>query len=88
MAHIQINGDLYGPGIAQLVVNGVDYSREVFSNVELVPVGDESYAQVGLRVTFAVSRLDLDTEADVKITDRLPEVAQRVRSIVGKAVDQ
>lgn len=80
MAHIELRGQ--PGGSQQIVINGVDYSREIFAGVELVEVGDEpEFAEAGLRVTFAVSRLDLDTEADVQITDQLPEVAQRVRSM-------
>lgn len=81
MAHIQINGNFP----KQIIINGVDYSRELFREVELIEVGDDpQFAEVGLRVTFAVGRLDLDAEADVQITDRLPEVAQRVRTMSSK----
>lgn len=80
MAHIEINR---GKGPAkQLIVNGVDLSREVYKDIELVEVGDGECAEAGLRITLVVSRLDLDAEADVKITDSFRPVAQRVRSIV------
>lgn len=69
-------------GVGQLVINGVDVSMDVFSDVELVEVGtDPKFAEVGLRVTFAVGRLDLNQESDVIVTDRFPAVAQMVRSI-------
>ena len=68
---------------ASLVVNGMDLSMEVYRDIELVEVGDDpETAEVGLRVTLAVSHLDLDTESDVRITDRFPVIAQRVRSVV------
>jgi hypothetical protein len=80
MAHIELRGQPGGG--QQIIINGIDFSREVFRGVELVEVGDSpEFAEVGLRITLAVSRLDLDAEADVKITDHLPEVAQRVRSM-------
>lgn len=70
-----------GPA-AQLIVNGVDLSMDTFQGVELVEVGDDpEYAEVGLRITIAVSRLDLDTTEDVQITDNFPAVAQMVRSV-------
>ena len=78
MAHIELKGQ---PGGGQsLIINGTDFSHEVFAGVEIVEVG-EQVAVVGLRVTFAVSRLDLDTEADVLLTDQVPAVAARVRSM-------
>lgn len=81
MAHIQINRNRKDPA-KQIIVNGVDMSMEVYDgSIELVEVGEGAGAEVGLRVTIAVSRLDLDAEADVKITDRFRSVAQRVRTI-------
>jgi hypothetical protein len=80
MAHIQINKPKRG-GPVQIVINGIDYSGELFRDFEIVEVGEGEYAEVGLRVTFAVGTLDLDADADVRITDRLPAVAQRVRAI-------
>lgn len=81
MAHIILRpGE---PGAVQLVINGVDYSMEAFRDFELVSVGDDpAYAEVGLRVTFAVSRLDLGGDEDVPVTDQLPIVAQRVHSMI------
>lgn len=81
MANIQINRNRKGR--RQLIINGVDMTMEVFDEgIELVEVGEGAGAEVGLRVTIAVGRLDLDAEADVQITDRFRPVAQRVRSIV------
>lgn len=81
MAHIQINKPQHG-GPIQLLINGIDYSMEVYRDFEIVEVGDNpECAEVGLRVTLAVGRLDLDAEADVQLTDRVPTVAARVRSI-------
>ncbi len=69
------------PGANRIVINGVDYSKEIFRGVELVEVGDDpDWAEVGLRVTFAVSRLDLGDEQDVVVTDNFRSVAQRVHS--------
>lgn len=71
-----------GPGTVQLIINGVDYSAEVFRGAELVEVGDDpQFSEVGLRVTLAVSRLDLGDETDVEVTDHLPEVAERVQAL-------
>lgn len=80
MAHIIYNRQPGDPA-AQLIINGVDISNEVFHGPELVEVGEGEFAEVGFRVTFAVSRLDLDNESDVKVTDHLRSVAQRVRSV-------
>lgn len=80
MAHIELRGQ--PGGRQQIIINGVDYSMEIYDHPELVEVGEAEWAEVGYRVTFAVSRLDLDTEADVQITDHFPEVAQRVRGMV------
>lgn len=86
MAHIT-----YAPAGAmarQLVINGVDFSREVFRDVKLVEIGDDpETSEVGLQVTFAVSRLNLGDEVDVQVTDQFRSVAQRVRSIA-EAVDR
>jgi len=80
MAHITIRPA--GPGVTQLVINGIDVSNEVYSDIELVSVGeDPAFAEVGLRVTFCVSQLDLGEEQDVIVTDHLREAAQRVNSI-------
>lgn len=84
MAHIELRGQPSGG--QQLIINGVDLTMETYGGVELVEVGDGDFAEVGLRVTFAVGRLDLDADADVKITDRLPDVAQRVRSMQDEAI--
>lgn len=75
MAHIQINHER--GGAIQMLINGVDFSMELFRDFEIV---DHS-GVVGLRVTFAVGRLDLDAETDVQLTDNVPAVAARVRSI-------
>jgi len=75
MAHIQINHQRGGP--TQVLINGVDFSMELFRDFEIVDHG----GVVGLRVTFAVGRLDLDAETDVQLTDNVPAVAARVRSI-------
>lgn len=81
MAHIQINRNPKS-GVKQLIVNGVDMTMEVYNDgFELVEVGAAEVAEVGLRVTLVVSRLDLDAESDVRITDHFHPVAQRVRSI-------
>ena len=81
MANIEINRNPKSP-VIQMLINGVDMSREVYRDFELVSVGeDPMYAEVGLRLTLVVSRLDLDAEADVKITNNFRPVAQRVRSI-------
>lgn len=81
MAHIEIRGQYGEP--QQIVINGIDFSSEIYRGVELVSVGkaDSPFAEVGLRLIFAVGRLDIDTEVDVPITDHLPAVAQRVASI-------
>lgn len=80
MARIEINHQRGGP--TQVLINGIDYSTELFRGFEIVEVGDTpETAEVGLRVTFAVGRLDLDAETDVQLTDNVPAVAARVRSI-------
>ena len=83
MAHITYrpqNGKPGGP--MQLIINGVDYSHEVYRDVRVVEVGDDpEYAEVGFQVTFILGRLDLDGDADVQVTDRLPVIAQRVHSL-------
>lgn len=70
----------------ELIVNGVDLTNETYRDVELVEVGDEpEFSEVGLRITLVVSKLTLDTEEDIQVTDRLPVVAQQVRSITEAA---
>ena len=82
MANIEINHHPKKP-CTQLIVNGMDLTNEVFrEGIELVGVGEGAGAEVGLRFTIAVSKLSLDGEADIQITDRFRPVAQRVRSIV------
>jgi hypothetical protein len=76
MANIEINRNPKSP-LKQLIVNGMDLSMEVYDDsVELVEMGLE----VGLQITIAVSKLTLDGEADVQVTDNFRPVAQRVRS--------
>lgn len=80
MADIEINHQPGGP--TQLIINGVDYSMECFRGFKVVEVGaGNEFDQVGLQVTFAVSHLSIDGEANVKLTDNVPAVAARVRSI-------
>lgn len=81
MAHIIYRPHSDAAGAMELFINGVDFTYEAFRDVELVSVGDEPFAEVGLRVTFAVSRLDLGGDVDVQITDRFPETAQLVHSM-------
>jgi len=84
MAHIIYRPHPDGPPAMEIIINGHDFSAEIFHGVELVSVGDDpEFAEVGFRVTFAVSRLDLGGDADVQITDHLPSVAQRVNSLSG-----
>lgn len=79
MAHIVLRPGEAGLPVMQLIINGNDFSNETFRDLELVEVGEGEYAEVGFRVTFAVSRLDLGGDEDIVVTDHLPEVAQRVR---------
>lgn len=82
MAHIQIRRKGGRSIPTQLIIDGVDVTQEVYRDLELVEVGDDpEWAEVGLRVTFVVSRLDLDHEADVVVTDQFRSVATRVRSM-------
>lgn len=72
MAHI-----IYRPtddGAMQLVINGVDYSDEVYRNLQIVDMAGE----VGIQVTFAVGRLDLGGDEDCQVTNQVPEVAERL----------
>lgn len=61
-------------GAHQIVINGVDYSNEIYDFPEL--------AEVGLRVTFALSRLDLGDDADVDVD---VEATHRLRVAVDPA---
>lgn len=83
MAHIVYRPHPDDPPAQQLIINGIDYSNEVYRDVELIEThpDEPEYSEVGLRVTFAVSRLDLGEDTDVQITDHLPEVAQRVEAL-------
>lgn len=67
-----------------LKINGVDYSMEVYSGAELVAVGEGAFAEIGLRVTFAVSSLSLDHAGKVSLVGNLPEAAAQVREITGE----
>ena len=85
MAHI-IYRPADGDSLArQVIINGHDFSNEVYRDMELVEVGEDDYAEVGLRVTFVVSRLDLGGDQDVEITDHFPAVATAVRSMAEEA---
>lgn len=86
MAHIVYRTNPDQNGAMQLLINGVDYSAEVYPDIQIVSVGDDPrHAEVGVQVTFSLSRLDLGGDTDVVVTDRLPEVAQRVQSMTGIA---
>lgn len=81
MAHIELRRKNGRPE-KQLVINGEDVTMDVYSEgMGLVEVGEGPFAEVGFQVTFVVSRFDLDNEVDVDLTDHLPAVATRVRSI-------
>lgn len=82
MAHIELR-QRNRRGGRQLIINGADYSMDVYDDgVEIVEVGEGDAAEVGFRVTFVVSRLDLDNDADVTLTDQVRPVATRVRSMI------
>ena len=81
MAHIELR-QRSKRGLTQLLINGTDYSLEVYDDAQIVEVGEGDTAEVGFRVTFVVSRLDLDNEADVVLTDHVLAVATRVRSMI------
>lgn len=84
MAHIIYRPMTDNPTARQLIINGHDFTNEVFRDVELVEVGDDpEFSEVGFRVTFGVGRLDLGGDEDVQVTDHLYAVAQRVRSMAG-----
>ena len=82
MAHIEIRRDLKKK-VGQLIINGVDYSMEAMPDFEIVEVGEGDVALVGFRVTLLVGRLDLNDESEVDLTDHVPVVAARVRSMAG-----
>lgn len=83
MSHVILRPKTDAPGALQLIINGVDYSNEIYRDFELVEVGDDpSTSEVGFRVTFAVSRLDLGGDEDVRVTDHFRSVAQRVHATV------
>lgn len=83
MAHVVLRPMPDRPGATQLSINGVDYSHEALCDPELVSVGDDPNGVVGFRVTFIVGRLDLGDEEGVDLPDRVPEVAERVRQMLG-----
>jgi hypothetical protein len=75
-----------GRGSCQLIINGLDVSFDVYDDIELVKVGPDDRPQlqeVGLRVTFALSSLELNGN-DATVTDQFDviarQVAQRVAS--------
>lgn len=80
MANIQIRPA--GNGAYQIVINGIDYSHDIYNEgLQLVRVGEGERAEVGLQVILAVSRLTLGDEQDIVVTDQFESVAQRVHSI-------
>lgn len=87
MAHIVLRPSAEGPPAMQLIINGQDYSMETYPGFELVEVGEGEFAEVGFRVTFAVTRLDLGGDDDVVVTDHFYEVAQRVRSMAADPIE-
>ena len=67
-----------GRGARQLVINGLDVSHDVYEDIELVKVGDKPESQeVGLRVTFALSTLELNGNEAV-VTDQFDAIAWQV----------
>ena len=87
MANISIRPTGTNPGVCQIIINGVDFSREIYrEGMRLVRVGQhEEFAEVGLQVTFAVTQLDLGDEQDIVVTDQFRSVAQRVGQMVSTA---
>lgn len=81
MAHIIYRPKADEPSVMELFINGVDFSMETYRGPELVEVGEGLMSEVGFRVTFAVSRLDLGGNEDVVVTDHFPEAVQLVRSL-------
>lgn len=72
------------PPAMQLLINGVDVSMETYPDIEIVTVGDDpATAEVGLRVTFAVTDLTIgdidprDERAEDQVT-RMLELANAV----------
>jgi hypothetical protein len=87
MAHI-----IYRPGpemgTMQLIINGVDYSRDVYDNIEIVHVGDDPLASdVGLRVTFALGEVEFGGNAPAE-TCRFESEMARYSAILEKAIDR
>lgn len=67
MAHIEINTphpDAAGDGrTAQVLIDGHDVSRSVFIGMDLCEVGDDEWAELGLRLTFALSDVTVNGKA-------------------------
>jgi hypothetical protein len=87
MAHIELRPHpVKGDPAYQLIVNGVDVSMDVFTDLELVKVGNPDrpeYQESGLRVTFAVDSLTLGDSA-AQVDSRFDETAEAV-SIMSQA---
>lgn len=69
-----------GRNSSQLIINGQDVSFDVLNDIELVKVGSDEHPEsqeVGLRVTFALSRLEINGN-DATVTDRFDVVARQI----------
>jgi hypothetical protein len=87
MAHIVLRPMENAHGATQILINGIDYSTEIYSDVQIVKMGDEDgFGEVGLQATFVISRLDLGGDEDVRITNHVDEVAA-TRSFAPRAPD-
>lgn len=82
MAHVQFTSP-HPDHAVELLIDGVDFSRAVFRDgVELVSVGDNpATAEIGLRITIAVGRLDINGET-VELSNNFGEAAAQVAAIV------
>ena len=69
-------------GGTELIVNDLDLSLEVYAeSAELVVVGDDpEFAEIGLRFTIAIDRLELG-DPEVMLTDGFAEAAEAVRAL-------
>lgn len=81
MAHIILRVPGPDGDLGQLIINGVDVSQDVMRDFELVRCGEEPYAEVGFRVTYALASLEINGE-DTVVTDQFEKIEHQIAQLV------
>lgn len=82
MSRIEINHK-FGRPDSQILIDGVDYSMDTYTPIEVVEVGEDEWACLGVQLVFAPSELVINGEP-VDLKD-IATAADLVRAIVEDA---